>query len=81
LSDVERSVRFDIGDERGARARYGREVVYSNDRARQFGLNPATSLREGIDATVDWVKSTAAERDRDRSSNRPPRRRGALVNQ
>jgi nucleoside-diphosphate-sugar epimerase len=79
LSDVERAVRFDIGDERGARARYGREVVYSNDRARQFGLNPATSLREGIDATVDWVKSTAA--DRDRSSNRPPRRRGTLVNQ
>jgi len=71
LSDVERAVRFDIGDERGARARYGREVVYSNDRARQFGLNPATSLREGIDATVDWVKSAAAERDRDRSSNRP----------
>jgi nucleoside-diphosphate-sugar epimerase len=81
LSDVERAVRFDIGDERDARARYGREVVYSNDRARQFGLNPATSLREGIDATVDWIKSTAAGRDRDRSSNRPPRRRGSLVNQ
>lgn len=48
LSDVERAVRYDIGDERDAPARYGREVVYSNDRARQFGLNPTTSLCEGM---------------------------------
>jgi nucleoside-diphosphate-sugar epimerase len=71
--------RIYIGNERGAEARYGRNVVYSNDRARQFGLNPAISLREGIDAAVDWVTSTTPERER--SANRPQRQRGARVNQ
>jgi nucleoside-diphosphate-sugar epimerase len=59
LSDIEKAVRYDIGDE--PRARYAKHVVYSNDRARQFGLNPKTSLREGIDASVEWVKSGGAQ--------------------
>jgi hypothetical protein len=54
-------------------------VVYSNDRARQFGLNPATSLREGIGASVEWVKATSAGQDH-RTSNRSPPMRQATVN-
>jgi nucleoside-diphosphate-sugar epimerase len=63
LSHLERAVRLRIGDERDARARYARQVVYSNDRARQFGLNPGTSLREGVKSSVEWVRSVGAKGD------------------
>jgi nucleoside-diphosphate-sugar epimerase len=69
LSHIEKSVRYDIGDE--PVSRYAKHVVYSNDRARQFGLNPRTSLREGIDASVRWLKSIGAEGDGERMADRP----------
>jgi nucleoside-diphosphate-sugar epimerase len=61
LSDLERAFRHDVGD--GPSDRFARHVVYSNDRAQQFGLDPKTSLRDGIRASVQWAKSSGAIQD------------------
>jgi hypothetical protein len=55
LSAIEQTLQRDVNDEPSSR--FSRHVVYSNDQARRVGLQPRTSLQDGVNASVEWAKS------------------------
>jgi nucleoside-diphosphate-sugar epimerase len=55
LTWTQQALRHDVHD--GPSDQYAKRVIYSNDRAKQIGFVPQTSLQEGIEASVLWARS------------------------